>query len=133
MLVVVVERTMLVVVVAGAALQRLCPQKHCSVSPLCLHSDTPEVGGSGAQERVSSEPSRSLRQYSTSWSHCSSLWLVTSPQSAKHSQHRSPSPVCTAVASTSRTSVSTPFMLLSSLVLACPRLSRVVPAMRPGV
>ena len=68
------------VVVAGAALQRLCPQKHCSVSPLCLHSDTlyctvlhctvlyctylhsdtPEVGGSGAQERVSSEPSRSL-------------------------------------------------------------------------
>ena len=37
-----------------------------------------------------------LRQYSTSWSHCSSWWLVTSPQSAKHSQHRSPRPDCTA-------------------------------------
>ena len=37
------------------------------------------------------------------------------------------------MASTSRTSVSTPFMVLSSLVLTCPHLSQVVPALRPGV
>ena len=39
-----------------------CTALYCTY----LHSDTPEVGGSGAQERVSSDPSRSLtmqRQY----------------------------------------------------------------------